>query len=129
MKNLWKCLPLALLLGLVLVAPAQAEDADLADILPVALEEVLDAELVETADAAPTEAAARPTPVFLAGSNAGGAGAAGLVNGESSSPLRTYILLDDHDCCPVGATGCECHTFYGKACNPIYCPQRSQPNC
>lgn len=128
MKNLIKVLAVGLLLGMVLVAPAQAED-DATDFLPVALEDMLDAALAETADAAPAETATRPAPVFLAGSDAGGAGAARLVNGESSTPLRTYIILDDHDCCPIGATGCECHTWIGSICDPLACPRRSQPNC
>ena len=137
MKRLTQILALSLLLSLVLAgnALAEAEEGPAPEILPTA---VLDALKTETTDVSasstetPLGAATRPAPVFLAGSNAGGAGAAKteLINGESSGAPRTYVVLWDHWCCPQGG-GCACHQWYGKVCDPLPtgCASKSPPGC
>jgi hypothetical protein len=121
MKNLAQILAFSLVFGLVLVVPATAEEAPAP----------MTTELAASADVAPTEVPPRPDPVFLAGSNAGGAGGlqTGLVNGEASGLPSNRIFYDDHFCCPYGATGCDCSYLSGFTCDPIGCPKRTQPNC
>ena len=124
MKNLTQIAALSLLLGLVIVFPATAEMAESSTA-------AVTTELSNSTDVAPSEMPPRPDPVFLAGTNAGGAGGlkTGLVNGESSSLPGTGIFFEDHLCCQVGA-GCDCVYWPGRNCQPIGCPAyNSPPNC
>jgi hypothetical protein len=137
MKSLTQILALSLLLSLVWVVPAsaEAEEGPAPEALPTAVVAAGEtpAQVTGTGDSAPDEAPARPDPAFLAGSSAGGAGGVetGLLKGQSSGPPPSYIMYEDHDCCPSGATGCACHYWPGQFCNPLPsgCSARQQPNC
>lgn len=129
MKRLAQILTLSLMLSLVLLVPAQAEaeENSTLEVLPTAAVSAVETEATDSSDAAPV----RPDPVFLAGSDAGGAGGAdaGLVNGDASTAPRTHIMYEDHLCCPYGAYGCDCSYWPGRFCDPINCPYRQQPYC
>lgn len=132
MKNLTQTLVLSFLLCLVLAPATIAEEAGPApEVLPTAVVDSAANDLASSGDTAPTELPFRPDPVFLAGSDSGGAGGTdtGLVNGGSGNAPRTRIMYEDHFCCPYGASSCYCSYFPGRFCDPIGCPNRTQPNC
>jgi hypothetical protein len=127
MKRLTQILALSLLLSLAFVAQdARAEVEESSALEAVAME------ISSTDHSVPDEATTRPDPVFMAGSDAGGAGGeqAGLVKGESSSLPPNTLIYDNHLCCQVG-NSCDCVYYPGFFCNPLPygCPSKTPPNC
>lgn len=122
MKSYLSHLPLlALALALVCAGPAWGADSE-----ATLAQEVTATDSTAVPTPVSDTARAVPEPVFVPGSDAGGAGAQYKIQIGKEDPQN--IVMWDHLCCTVPG-GCDCVYWPGANCNLFGCRGKTPGNC